>query len=295
MHLLLLGYGYLGQAITHIFRAHSWQVTPVSLHGGEDSLPCDIGHPASVASLPPADFIVHCAASGRGGADAYRHVYLRGCQNLATAFPATPILFTSSSSVYAQTDGSVVTEESAAKPDRETGQILREAERTVLAANGIVARLAGIYGPERSVILKKFLAGESIIEDDGRRFLNQIHRDDAARAIFHLATSGVRGEIFNVSDSTPLTQLECFQNLAQIFDRPLPHLARAISTANAAGPTNKSPTPNSAPPAGNLISLLSSTPLKKLRPISRRQRCAGHQQSKAKLNGKSNEHKGITL
>lgn len=222
MHLLLLGYGYLGQAITHIFRAHSWQVTPVSLHGGEDSLPCDIGHPASVASLPPADFIVHCAASGRGGADAYRHVYLRGCQNLATAFPATPILFTSSSSVYAQTDGSVVTEESAAKPDRETGQILREAERTVLAANGIVARLAGIYGPERSVILKKFLAGESIIEDDGRRFLNQIHRDDAARAIFHLATSGVRGEIFNVSDSTPLTQLECFQNLAQIFDRPLP-------------------------------------------------------------------------
>lgn len=222
MHLLLLGHGYLGQAISNTFRHHAWHVTPVSLHGGDDSLPCDIGDTAAVASLPSADFIIHCAASGRGGADAYRHVYLRGCQNLAAAFPATPILFTSSTSVYAQTDGSIVTEKSPADPDRDTGQLLRDAERTVLAAHGIIARLAGIYGPGRSVILKKFLAGESIIEDDGRRFLNQIHRDDAARAIFHLVTSGVRGELFNVSDSTPLTQLACFQHLAETFARPLP-------------------------------------------------------------------------
>ena len=221
MRLLLIGHGYLGQAITREFRERGWEVAATSLSGGNDTLACDIGQPAEVASLPPADFIVHCAASGRGGAEAYRHVYVDGCRNLVAKFPGTPLLFTSSTSVYAQTDGSVVTEESPAAPDRETGNLLLEAERITLAAGGIVARLAGIYGPGRSVLLKKFLNGEAVIEEDGRRFLNQIHRDDAACAIFHLATTKATG-VFNVSDSTPLTQVTCYQKLSEIFTRPLP-------------------------------------------------------------------------
>jgi nucleoside-diphosphate-sugar epimerase len=221
MKLLLVGNGYLGQAITREFRENGWEVTPVSLSGGDGSISCDVGDPASVEKLPPADFIVHCAASGRGGAEAYQHVYVDGCRNLTTAFPGTPLLFTSSTSVYAQIDGSVVTEVSPAIPNRETGTLLLEAERITLKASGIVARLSGIYGPGRSVILKKFLGGEAVIEEDGRRFLNQIHRDDAARAILHLATNRANG-IFNVSDSTPLSQLGCYEKLSAIFSRPLP-------------------------------------------------------------------------
>ncbi len=222
MKLLLIGHGYLGQAVARVFRASGWEVVPVSLSGGEGSLACDVADPGAVKSLPPADFIVHCAASGRGGADAYQRVYVDGCRNLTQRFPGVPLLFTSSTSVYAQTDGSIVTEESPADPDRETGRRLLDAEQTTLAARGIVARLAGIYGPERSVILKKFLSGEAVIEDNGHRFLNQIHRDDAARAIFHLATSGIRGAVFNVSDSTPLPQRVAYEALSRMFSRPLP-------------------------------------------------------------------------
>ena len=222
MKLLLIGHGYLGQAITCEFRQHGWDVSPVSLSGGDGSIACDVGDAAAVAKLPPADFIIHCAASGRGGAEAYQRVYVAGCRNLVTSFPGTPLLFTSSTSVYAQTDGSIITEESPAIPDRETGTLLLEAEQITLAAGGIVTRLSGIYGPGRSVILKKFLSGEAIIEEDGRRFLNQIHRDDAARAIYHLAQLGISREIYNVSDSTPLTQLDCYQQLAAQYSRPLP-------------------------------------------------------------------------
>ena len=222
MNLLLIGQGYLGQAITRVFRENGWEVIATSLSGGNETLACDIGNPDDVAKLPVADFIVHCAASGRGGADAYQHVYVDGCHNLVEQFPGVPLLFTSSTSVYSQTDGSIVTEESPAIPERETGNLLLAAENITLAANGIVARLAGIYGPERSVILKKFLSGEAVIEEDGQRFLNQIHRDDAARTILHLATSGIRGEVFNVSDSTPLTQRKCYESLCRIFPRPLP-------------------------------------------------------------------------
>lgn len=224
MKLLLIGYGYLGQAITHQFRENGWDVTAVTLSGGEGSISCDIGNSNDVEKLPSADFIIHCAASGRGGADAYQLVYVDGCRNLVEKFPGTPLLFTSSTSVYAQTDGALVTEQSPTIPDRDTGRLLLEAEQVTLAAGGLVTRLSGIYGPGRSVILKKFLNSEAVIEEDGRRFLNQIHRDDAASAIFSLATSNSRlcCEIFNLSDSAPLTQLACYQKLSELFSRPLP-------------------------------------------------------------------------
>jgi len=229
LKLLLLGHGYLGQAISREFLAGGWQVLPVSLSGGDGCLPCDLSDRMSVGKLKPhllqPDLILHCASSGRGGPDAYRSVYLEGCRNLLHTFPESPLLFTSSTSVYAQTDGSEVTEESPAEPDRETGKILRETEDLVLAHGGTVARLAGIYGPGRSVLLKKFLTGEAVIEEDGRRFLNQIHRDDAARALLHLSSSQLstlNSQLFNLSDSHPLTQLEAYTGLANLFDRPLP-------------------------------------------------------------------------
>jgi nucleoside-diphosphate-sugar epimerase len=222
MKLLLIGYGYLGEAVAREFVAAGWDLVAASLRGGDGVLACDVSCAEDVAELPEADFIVHCAASGRGGAEAYQRVYVEGCGNLAARFPGVPLLFTSSSSVYGQTDGSVVTEDSAAEPDRDTGRLLLAAEELVLGSGGIVARLAGIYGPQRSVILKKFLSGEAVIEEDGRRFLNQIHRDDAARAILHLAVSQRRGEIFNVSDSTPLSQRDCYETLSRLFGKPLP-------------------------------------------------------------------------
>ncbi len=207
-----------------VFGEEGWQVTGASLSGGHGLLVCDVSDREAVKRLPEVEAVVHCAASGRGGEEAYRSVYLAGCENLVGRFPQARLVFTSSSSVYAQVDGQVVNEESEAAPDRETGKILLEAEKVVREAGGVVARLAGIYGPGRSVILRKFLNGEAVIEEDGRRFLNQIHRDDAARAIFHLISLEPfpAGEIFNVCDSVTMSQAEVYRGLAEIHGRELP-------------------------------------------------------------------------
>lgn len=234
MHLLLCGHGYIGRETSRRFLERGWKVTAVSRSADDSAEPrpgldervADLASGESIrelaASIPAPDFIVHCASSGRGGAEAYRAVYLGGCRHLLDVFPGVPLLFTSSTSVYAQTDGSEVTEESPADPDRETGCILRETEQLLLDHGGFVFRLAGIYGPHRSVILRKFLDGSATLEEDGRRILNQIHRDDAASAIVHAATAALEPGLYNVCDSTPRSQLETYRALAEKFGRPLP-------------------------------------------------------------------------
>lgn len=226
--LLIAGHGYLGAEVARQARVDGWTVSAVSKSGDEDSVACDLtDRPAllkfAAAATPPAVTIL-CASSGRGGADAYRAVFLDGTRHLLEAFPRTRLLFVSSTSVYGQTDGSAVDEDSPAEPERETSRLLLEAEALALAAGGTVARLSGIYGPGRSVILRRFLSGDAVVEEDGRRFLNQIHRDDAARALLHLAAhpEWSRGGIFNVTDSVPVRQLECYEVLAAAFDRPVP-------------------------------------------------------------------------
>ena len=118
---IVIGAGYLGGKILEEFRDGGWDAQGASLSGGDGLIACDVSDRGSVGKLPHADAVIHCASSGRGGVEAYRRVYLDGCRNLAERFPDARLLFTSSSSVYAQVDGEAVTEKSEAAPDRETG------------------------------------------------------------------------------------------------------------------------------------------------------------------------------
>jgi nucleoside-diphosphate-sugar epimerase len=169
----------------------------------------------------------------------YRRVYLDGARNLLETFPGSKLLFTSSTSVYAQRDGSLVTEESETKPMRETSRLLLETESLVRASGGIVARLAGIYGPGRSALLGKFLAGTAIIDPENDRFVNQVHRDDIAAALFLLLSREVEiAQIYNVVDDQPILQSECYRWLAQRLNRPLPLIGRSIQERKR-GDSNK--------------------------------------------------------
>lgn len=232
--LLVAGCGYLGKEVARLFLAEGWRVVGLSrAPEAADALPglecraTDIGDAASVASvraaLPRVDAVAHAASSSRGGADAYQRVFVDGLRHLTGEFPGIPLVFTSSTSVYGQIDGSVVTEDSPAEPCTETGKILREAEEIALTAGAMVARLAGIYGPGRAVILGKLLRGEAIIEDGGKRLVNQIHRDDAASAIRHLLENFPNcPRLVNVSDNQPMEQRELLELAAARLGLPVP-------------------------------------------------------------------------
>ena len=247
---LIIGCGYIGERVADLLHAEGHQVVGVT-HSPESAmrlsnskpyavLAGDVSEASSVktlaTSLPAAPTtIVHCASSSRGGAEMYRKVYLEGCDHLLAQFPTAHLVFTSSTSVYPQVNGEWVTEESDATPDRETSRILRETEDKVLAQCGCVARLAGIYGPSRSFVLKNFLEGTASIEGNqgNGRCLNQIHREDAARALVHLITGKQEG-IFNIVDDAPMTQRECFEKLMLKFGKPLPPITEPITSRKRA-------------------------------------------------------------
>ncbi len=236
--ILIAGCGFLGEAAAFFFQAQGRKVLGLTaseesagqlrgrgLSGCRANLACAGEIDRLAQELRATGGIsawIHCASSGRGGVEAYRRVYRDGCVNLLRAFPGVTGIFVSSTSVYAQTDGSWVDETSVAEPQRETGQILRETEEMVLREGGLVARLAGLYGPGRSVLLRKFLAGEAIIEGSGQRWINQIHRDDVVTALGVLLERGVRGEIFNVADLRPWQQGPFFEEMARLLGRAVP-------------------------------------------------------------------------
>lgn len=65
------------------------------------------------------------------------------------------------------------------------------------------------------------MSGEAVIEDGGNRFINQVHRDDAAAALLALAQTRARG-IFNVADDSPTQQREIYEWLAERWRRAVP-------------------------------------------------------------------------
>jgi nucleoside-diphosphate-sugar epimerase len=226
---LIIGRGFLGEAAAVAFSNSGKSVLGLSrnaLPGTSGLLACDVTDPSAMEALAPllhgVPVAVHAVSSGKGGADTYAAVYREGLRKVINLWNPGRIIFIGSTSVYAQSDGSIVTEDSPAEPDRETGRILLEAEALALAAGGSVARLSGIYGPGRSVLLRKFLSGEAVLEDGGGRWINQIHRDDAASALVRLADPSTPTGIYNVTDDTPATQGELYGWMAAATGRPLP-------------------------------------------------------------------------
>ena len=247
--ILIAGCGYVGQATADLFHAAGWDAegwtasaTSARALSAKPYPICqvDISNRDQVAERPGTfDVVVHCASSRGGGLEAYRQIYLNGMRNLLDRFGETKMLLTSSTSVYAQRDGSWVTEESETKPARDTGRVLLETEKAMLDRGGTVARLSGIYGPGRSALLSKFLAGTAIIDPESDRFVNQVHRDDIASALFLLVTGELQErQIYNVVDNQPMLQSDCYRWLAQRLNRPLPPF-RKLTGQRKRGDTNK--------------------------------------------------------
>ena len=263
MRVLIVGVGYVGlplgaELVRQGHEVHGLRRSAALFealrHAGIQPLIADISRAETLAALPnDFDWVVNCAATGGGSVADYQRLYHDGTRNLiawlSPAFarrPAARYLYTSSTGVYGQNDGSLVDEASPAEPASETARVLVETERALLTAAtenkfpALILRAAGIYGPERGYLLRQFLSDEARIEGEGTRILNMIHRDDLISAIIATLTRGQPGEIYNATDDEPVSQLAFFTWLAAKLGKPLPPVAaRQADDSRRRGLTSK--------------------------------------------------------
>ena len=250
MRVLIVGCGYVGvplgaemvRAGHEVFGLRRSSLADAELKAaGILPLLGDITRPEDLAKLPaPFDWIVNTVASSKGGAEDYREVYLQGTRNLVEWLrhaPPKKFVYTSSTSVYGQTDGSLVKETSATEPATPTGQLLVQTEKILLEAArqqsfpAIILRVAGIYGPGRGHLFLQYLKNEARMAGKGERIINMIHRDDVVGATLTALKDGRPGEIYNAVDDEPVTQMHFFTWLSETLGKYLPPFAAEAEEA----------------------------------------------------------------
>lgn len=259
MRVLIIGCGYIGLPLGEELIRQGHDVVgigrtaadrPELRAAGIRGVNADMTRPDSLRQVDgPFDWVVNCVSSSHGGPDDYRKVYLEGTRNLIDWLGANPpkkFLYTSSTGVYAQDNGTTVKEDHATEPANETGKALVATEQLLLAAAherrfpAVILRVAGIYGPERTFQLTQFIENKSRVEGKGDRHLNMIHRDDVVGAIIAALKNGRPGEAYNAVDDEPVPQIHFLRWLSETLGKWMPPAASPEELAKKKrGVTNK--------------------------------------------------------
>ncbi len=220
----VVGAGYLGSRLHELLLGGGWDSRRVDLEPSRADVRADAAEASALrrAGLPRPDCVFSCVSTAGGGADAYERLYVGVAASLRVCCCGARVVFCSSSSVYGASDASWVTEESPCRPSTRRGAVLLKAEEEVRRAGGVVARLCALYGPKRSCAVLRYLRGGDILAGDDDRWINHIHRDDAAAALLHLALTAPPGSTWNVADGSPMQKGQMLSLLLESTGLPLP-------------------------------------------------------------------------
>ena len=136
--------------------------------------------------------------------------------------------YLSTTSVYGDKKGEWVTEDTELEPnlERSISRVAAENSWIKLGENllikTVIFRLAGIYGPGRSLVDRLMKDEDVYIVDKPAHLFNRIHVDDIVGAIEMAISSKSEAKIFNLSDDLPAKQLDVAKFAASLLKRKSP-------------------------------------------------------------------------
>lgn len=236
---LIIGCGYLGVRIGQRLREGGYDVHATTRRRERLETLSRQGFQAVIFDLQNGaghrifqtryDTVVYAVAPGRDGDPRLAFVDgLQDCLQSLRSLPPDCFVFLSSTGVYGQDDGAWVDEESPTHPKAVRPRILVDGEQLVLRSaqkkevNGVVLRLAGLYGPSRSPVAwcQSPEWRERLARGNAEHFMNWVHADDAAQAAILAAEVGHAGEVYIIVDNEPVRRESFYGSACQQSSAP---------------------------------------------------------------------------
>jgi nucleoside-diphosphate-sugar epimerase len=228
--ILIAGCGDIGVAAGQLLVDDGHDVAGLRRHPPADDnkisyIKADLTDSASLQRIDcSCDLVIYILTPDDRSEQSYRNVFELGVTNLLNFFsrnnPDTKFIFVSSTSVYGQTHGEWVDEESVTEPGKMTGKIILQAEKTFLAhcSRNCIIRFSGIYGRNRSRLLDQVARGGDV-QYEPAYYTNRIHRDDCVAVIRFLSNRMIAGAaleaVYLASDDDPAAKWDVFNDLAE--------------------------------------------------------------------------------
>jgi nucleoside-diphosphate-sugar epimerase len=242
-NILIIGCGAIGTQLATQLAAQGHVVTGLKRHPPDNTthfnyVAMDISSVEALNKLEIAVDVVFFIVSADGRTEqSYRDIYEIGLQNVLAKYSQQPWFFVSSTSIYGQSQGEWVDEESATNPNAITSQLILHAEQHVMAANrdNVVVRFSGIYGPGREYLLRMAKQAPEI-QQTPPYFTNRIHQADCVAVLAFLLQKRLDGivlkQCYLASDDDPAPLWEVITWLAQQMDCPAPSSKSLLEAAD---------------------------------------------------------------
>jgi nucleoside-diphosphate-sugar epimerase len=229
-HLLVVGCGSIGRRIAPLAVAQGLKVCSFNRSGGAVEgarhYSGNLDDPASLAALPTRGAgVIYLAPPPGGGIEESR--VRNFCASIAPGEEPEKVVYLSTSAVYGDCGGVVVTEQTPANPQASRGKRRLHGEETFTAWGKergvavVILRVSAIYAADRLPV-NQLKSGQPVLRVEDAQPTNRIHADDLAHICLAALTRGEDGAIFNVSDGSPSTMTEYFNAAADRLGLPRP-------------------------------------------------------------------------
>ncbi len=234
--LFCFGFGYVAQNLARRLASQGFQIAGTTRNyetrdelreKGVEAYVFDNNHPLNNIEQAFHD-VTHILISVAPGMDGDA-AYLTHGDDLKYIPSLQWVGYLSATSVYGNHDGDFVTEETETNPGSRRGSLRVLAERQWMdlwyrdAVPVHLFRLAGIYGPGRSILETVRAGAAKRIHKPGQYF-SRIHVDDISYILQQSMDNLYPGEVYNVADDYPSPSDEMVEYACNLLGEPVPEL-----------------------------------------------------------------------